>query len=56
MSRRPPHFLPDDTDYLLGWDLDEFLEEHEHTPEDAPGFQPFSVSKPANTRQMTKDE
>lgn len=34
------HFLSDSHDYLLGLDLDDALEEHEHAPEGVLGFVP----------------
>jgi len=40
-----PHFVTDSHDYLLGLDLDEVLEEHEHSPEGVLGFEPYSLSR-----------
>lgn len=47
-KRRPaadycPRFFPDHHEYLLGLDLDEVLEEHEHAPDGELGFEPYSI-------------
>lgn len=39
-----PRFFPDHHEYLLGIELDEVLEEHEHAPEGDLGFEPYSVA------------